>query len=149
MVQAEDELELAAWLASGELGAGAGWMLTVAMPVFWLWPTPPSTARTMRMYSDLVSRSSREVVVISPAIREGCVRDGLGGPRREWGRWESAVREMLARSSDLCQQGVVRQCSQGTAAMIGNLNPRAGQYNPRRRRHFQMWEIETDYGIRG
>lgn len=103
MVQAEDELELAAWLASGELGAGAGWMLTVAMPVFWLWPTPPSTARTMRMYSDLVSRSSREVVVISPAIREGCVRDGLGGPGREWGRRESAVREMLAGSSDLCE----------------------------------------------
>lgn len=36
-------------------------------------------------------------------IREGCVRDGLGGPGREWGRRESAVREMLAGSSDLCE----------------------------------------------
>lgn len=43
--------------------------LTIAMPVFWWCPTPPSTARTMRMYSDLASRSSKEVVVISPAAR--------------------------------------------------------------------------------
>ena len=42
-------------------------------------------------------------MVISPAIREGCMRDGLGGPGREWGRRESAVREMLAGSSDLCE----------------------------------------------
>lgn len=71
MVQAEDELGAAARLAGGELGAGEGQALTVAMPVFWLWPTPPSTARTMRMYSDLVSRSSRVVVVISPAGERG------------------------------------------------------------------------------
>lgn len=72
---------------------------------------------------------------------------GQGG-NGEGGRAHS-VREMLARSSDLCEEGVVRWCSQGIAAMIGNLNLRAGQYNPRRRRHFQMWEIETDYRTRG
>lgn len=79
----------------GGLGSGrhgGGWALTVAMPVFWLWPTPPSTARTMRIYSDLVSRSSREVVVISPAgervwvgpggSREGGRRGREGGPIR-------------------------------------------------------------------
>lgn len=41
-------------------------VVTVAMPVFWAGPTPPSTALTIRMYSDFSSRSSRAVVVISP-----------------------------------------------------------------------------------
>lgn len=60
------------------LSWGRSWgqpTLTMAMPVFWWCPTPPSTARTMRMYSDLASRSSRDVVVISPAAR-GDERDG-------------------------------------------------------------------------
>lgn len=45
--------------------------LTMAMPVFCWCPTPPSTALTIRMYSDLASRSSRDVVVISPAATGG------------------------------------------------------------------------------
>ena len=36
--------------------------------------------------------------MISPAIREGCVRDGLGGPGREWGRRERAQLE-----TDACE----------------------------------------------
>lgn len=43
-----------------------GKVVTVAMPVFCCGPTPPSTALTIRMYSDLSSRSSSAVVVISP-----------------------------------------------------------------------------------
>lgn len=55
--------------------------LTVAMPVFWLCPTPPSTARTMSIYSDLASRSSRDVVVISPEA----------GKREKWKRKEELI----------------------------------------------------------
>lgn len=40
--------------------------VTVAIPVFCWGPTPPSTALTIRIYSDFSSRSSRAVVVISP-----------------------------------------------------------------------------------
>lgn len=41
-------------------------IVTVAIPVFCCGPTPPSTALTIRMYSDFSSRSSSAVVVISP-----------------------------------------------------------------------------------
>ena len=80
----------------GSRGHSRGRALTVAMPVFWLWPTPPSTARTMRMYSDLVSRSSREVVVISPAGER--VWAGQGGSR-EGGR--EGVKP-FARAASMC-----------------------------------------------
>lgn len=49
------------------------------MPVFCWGPTPPSTARIIRMYSDFSSRSSRAVVVISPTNTCGTKQksDGL------------------------------------------------------------------------
>lgn len=82
-----------------------GWALTVAMPVFWLWPTPPSTARTMRMYSDLISRSSREVVVISPAgergagervwVGQGEIGEGGKSKERRRERGENRGRESM------------------------------------------------------
>lgn len=76
----------------------------MAMPVFWLWPTPPSTARTMRMYSDLVSRSSREVVVISPA-GDGVQQGGLGwSGRGQGGRASQSMKERHL------QDQMIRQC---------------------------------------
>lgn len=91
-----------AWAVGSTRGTRLSWgrsrgqpALTMAMPVFWWCPTPPSTARTMRMYSDLASRSSRDVVVISPAAR-GDERDGgrcmvasypgLGEQQHRWKR---------------------------------------------------------------
>lgn len=126
-MQAEDELGAAARLASGELGVREGWALTVAMPVFWLWPMPPSTARTMRMYSDLVSRSSREVVVISPAGERGGERVWVGQGENEGGGSRKGVKETLERSRDLAA-GVCMGC--GGGERFWEQNPRAGQCNP-------------------
>lgn len=49
----------------------------------------------------------QEVVVISPAIREGCVRDGLGGPGRgmEGGRAHRCERDACKDHGDLCEEG--------------------------------------------
>lgn len=88
----------------------------MAMPVFWLWPTPPSTARTMRMYSDLVSRSSREVVVISPA-GDGVRQGGLGwSGRGQGGRASQSMKERHLQDRSLLAP---RLCSEP----LGHLPP--------------------------